>query len=167
MSRLLHLINRLKAQASWTMLTPSQRLTFAELEKRWRFPDRLNLCGSQGSGKTFLGWVMARQHQAHFYASPRGLERNQPPYPTDIIIDNAPTEEKNLRRLLSELQLRHVRRVLLITPSPIHLGLPVITLCAPTQVDIATVYENCSQVQFHCPHPLNEGNFWNVIQSVL
>ncbi len=171
MSRLLDLINRLKAQASWTMLTASQQITFAELEKRWQFPDRLNLCGPQGSGKTFVGWAMARQHQVHFYASPRLLEHDQPPYPTDIIIDNAPSEEKNLRRLLAELQLRQVHKVLFITSNPIHLGLPVSTLALPTKTDIATVYENCSRLQFY-PSSLSKGdeekiNFWDVIYSVL
>lgn len=171
MSRLLHLINRLKAQASSTMLTTSQQMAFAELEKRWRFPDRLNLCGPQGSGKTFVGWAMARQHQARFYASPRLLVHDQPPYPTDIIVDNVPSEEKNLRRLLAELQLRQVRKVLFITSSPTHLGMPLITLAPPTKADIATVYENCSRLQFY-PPPLSKSdeekiNFWDVIYSVL
>lgn len=185
MSKLLTLINRLKAQTSWTMLTPGQRLAFAELEKRWQFPDRLNLYGPQGSGKTFLGWVLARHlPQVNFYASPRLFEQDQAPYPTDIIIDNAPSEEKKLRRLLSELQLRQVRRVLFVTQSPIRLGWSTIELASPTAADIATIYENCSKLQFYpSPSSSNESpriifrntgesneeiaNYWQVIFSVL
>jgi hypothetical protein len=173
MSRLLHLINRLKAQASWTMLTASQQRAFDELEKRWIFPDRLNLCGSPGSGKTFLGWVLSRQYQAHFYSSPKTLYRDQPSYPLNIIVDNAPSEEKKLRHLLSELQLRQVRRVLFITQKPIRLGLPIIELSTPTPADITTVYENCGKIQFYSSDPLaNKSdketvNFWNIIYSVL
>lgn len=185
MSRLLFLINRLKAQASATMLTPSQRLAFAELEKHWRFPDRLNLCGPPGSGKTFLGWVIARHlQQVKFYATPRLFEQAQPPYSIDIVIDSAPSEEKKLRRLLAELQLRGVRRVLFITQNPIRLGLPTIELAPPTPADIATVYENCSKLQFYPQpssntedtHPISRNtgdrveeivNYWQAIFSVL
>ncbi len=167
MSKLLQLTNRLKAQASWNILTPGQRTILTELEKRWRFPDRINLCGPQGSGKTFLAWVMARQHEAHFYASPGMLDRDEPPYPTQIIIDNAPSEEKKLRRLLAELQLRQVCKVLLITRSAIRLGLPVITLPPPAEADITAIYENCSKLQFYCLGPIKKGNFWNVIHSLL
>ncbi len=167
MSKLLNLTNRLKAQASWHMLTASQRIAFDELEKRWRYPDRINLCGPPGSGKTFMGWVMARQFQAHFYASPRTLDQDQPPYPTQIILDNAPTEGKKLRRLLSEVQLRQVHRLLLITQSPICLGFPVIALPSPTEADINTIYENLSQLHFHSSCLVTKGNFWNVVHSVL
>lgn len=183
MSRLLQLINRLKAEAAETMLTPSQRLVLTELEKRWQFPDRLNLCGPPGSGKTFLGWVMARQSQASFYASPRAFEQAQPPYPAGIIIDNAPSEEKEVRRLLSKLQLHQVRRTLFITSSPIRLGWPIMELPLPTAEDIAVICENCSRLQFHPsvslskePHSisstLNENDkdatsYWHIIYSVL
>jgi hypothetical protein len=183
-SKLLFLTNRLKAEASERMLTPSQRLALAELEKRWQFPDRLNLCGPPGSGKTFLGWVMARHlQQTSFYASPRVFEQAQPPYPTDIVIDNAPSEEKEVRRLLSKLQLYQVHRTLLITSSPIRLGWPVIELFLPTAADIAVIHENCSRLQFHpSPSSPNEthsvssapnendketANYWHIIYSVL
>lgn len=184
MSRLLQLINRLKAQATETMLTPSQRLVLIELEKRWQFPDRLNLWGPPGSGKTFLGWVTARHlPQASFYASPRAFEQAQPPYSTGIIIDNAPSEEKEVRRLLSKLQLHQVRQTLLITSNPIRLGWPVIELTLPTTADIAVIHENCSRLQFHpsssLPKKPHSGssipsendkeaaNYWHIIYSVL
>ena len=167
MSKLLHLINRLKAQANKDMLTPTQYLVFSELKQRWKFPDRINLCGPQGSGKTFLGWVMARHYSATFYASPQIFEQDLPLYTPDLIIDNAPTEEKKLRRLLSEIQLRQAHKVLLITQRPIKLGFPLVTLPLPAEADIAKIYGNLSILQFHSLRPMNEGNFWNIIYSVL
>jgi hypothetical protein len=153
------------------MLTSTQRAAFAELKKRWRYPDRLNLSGRRGSGKTFVGWVLARQSSAHFYGSVRVLEQEQPPYPTGIIIDNAPSEANTLRRLFAELQLRQVRRVLFITQSPICVGLPVITLEPPAATDIAIIYENFSQLQFYVAHSNQENednnNFWGVVNSIL
>ncbi len=178
MSQLLSLTNHLKAQANLNLLTPGQQQALAELESRWQFPDRLNLAGPPGSGKTFLAWTLARQHQAHFYAAPRQLGLEPPPYPLDVVIDNAPTEEKEVRRLLAELQLRQTRRLLLITRQPIRLGLPIIGLPAPTEADIAVVYDNCSRLQFY-PAALRDWpgypvarevetpDFWQVIYSVL
>lgn len=180
MSVLLHLLNRLKAQASWNMLTPSQRAAFSEFEKYWQFPERINLCGPPGSGKTFLGWVIGRQYGTSSYASPGALERDQSQFLAQVIIDNAPSEDKKLRRLLAELQLRQVRNLLLITQSPIHLGLPVIALPNPTEADIATAFENCNRLQlFTSQFPNNDSfpqspdrlkagdSLWKVIHSVL
>jgi hypothetical protein len=167
MSKLLTLINGLKAQASKEMLTPSQHTALAEVEKRWKFPDRVNLCGPPGSGKTFLGWVIARQLNAQFYASPRILAQEQSPYPTRAVIDNAPSEEKESRRLLAELQLRQFRNTLLITTRPVSMGLPVITLPSPATADIKTVYENLSKLQFVSPQLISEGNLWGLLYSVL
>jgi hypothetical protein len=167
MSKLLHLINRLKAQANPDMLTASQYQAFIQLNKQWHFPDKINLCGPQGSGKTFLGWVIARYYSANFYASPQTFEQDLPLYTPDIIIDNAPTEEKQTRRMLSEMQLRQVRRALLITNRPITLGFQVISLSLPTEADIVKVYANLNLLQFQTLQPVNDNNFWNIIYSAL
>ena len=167
MSKLLHLTNRLKAQASPEMLTPSQSVALVDLEKRWQFPDRVNLCGPAGAGKTFLGWVLTRQYEARFFASPHALKQEQELYPRQIIVDNAPSEEKNLRHLLAELQLRQVRNAVLISQNPNNLGLPIVTLPSPTQKDIAKIYENLNRLHFHSLESLDKENFWNIIYSVL
>ncbi len=167
MSKLLQLLNRLKAQVNEDMLTNSQQSTFADVIERWRFPDRINLCGPQGSGKTFLGWIIARRYQAGFYATPQIFKYDLPLYTPALIIDNAPTEEKELRRLLSEIQLRQIHKILLITQKSIRLGFPIISLSTPTEADISKIYKNLGNLQFYSSHSLNKGNFWNVIHSVL
>ena len=167
MSKLLHLINRLKAQANIKMLTASQAVAYDELSKRWRFPDRINLCGSEGSGKTFLGWVMARESGAYFYPNSQTFEQDLPLYSPGLIIDNAPTEEKKLRRLLSEIQLRQVQKVLLITQKPIKVGFPIVTLIPPTEEDIAMFYKNLNDLNFYAAQHLNQTNFWTLINSAL
>jgi len=53
MSKLLYLTNRLKTQATLNMFSPSQQIAYNAIEKSWRFPERVNLCGTQGCGKTF------------------------------------------------------------------------------------------------------------------
>lgn len=167
MSKLLHLTNRLKAQAALDMLSPSQRTAYDALEKSWRFPERVNLCGAPGSGKTFLGWVAAHHLNAHFYASPNALAQERPPYSQQIIVDNVSSDERSIRLLLAELQLRQIHNLALITNRPNKLGFPVITLPPPTPGDIAFVYKNFSNLQFHPYSPIAQGNFWEVIHSVI
>lgn len=168
MSRLLHLTNLLKAQANVEMLTPSQMAALATLSNHWRFPDRVNLCGPPGSGKTLLGWVLAYQFQVDFYASPQLFENDIPLFTSALIVDNAPSEEKKLRQLISEIQLRQLHKVLLITQKPNKIGLPTITLSEPTAEDVAKIYKNLSTLQFYPTEELaNKNNLWKIIYSVL
>ena len=167
MSKLLHLTNRLTAQATLNMLSPSQQIAYDAIEKKWRFPERVNLCGTQGCGKTFLGWVVARQLHAYFYAGPGILAQERPPYPQQIIVDNVPSDERSIRLLLAKLQLRRIRNLLLITSHPNKLGFPIITLPPPTPEDIALVYGNFSKLQFHPHTPVAQGSFWEVVYSVI
>ncbi|MCB9105088.1 MAG: hypothetical protein H6633_12730 [Anaerolineales bacterium] len=85
------------------------------------------ICAVQKGQENLLGWVMARESGAYFYPNSQTFEQDLPLYSPGLIIDNAPTEEKKLRRLLSEIQLRQVQKVLLITQKPIKVGFPIVT----------------------------------------
>jgi len=166
MSKLLHLTNRFKAQANKSFLTPTQQAMLYKLQQSWQFPEKINLYGSGGSGKTFLGWVLARQQQAMFYASPRRFFQdftvNQ-----SLIIDNAPIDEPQLRGILAELQLRNINRALFITHAPIRVPWPSFHLPTPTPTDIQTVYDHCGQMQYFTNTPRQSTNLWHIIQSIL
>jgi len=167
MSRLLKLLNYVKAQADQSMLTPSQRLAFDRVLKQWRFPDVINLCGPSGSGKTFLGWTIANYTSASFYVTPKHLKQDLPLFTRGIVVDNTPTESKGLRKVLSEIQLRQIENALLITRAPNRLGLATVRLDKPAKTDIEQLYQNFSRLQFHPDQPLDQGDCWQVIHSVL
>ncbi len=54
-NRMLSLVNRIKAEASRGFLTSNQLAALEEIERLWRFPERVNLWGPPGCGKRVLG----------------------------------------------------------------------------------------------------------------
>ncbi len=162
-SRMLILLNRLKAEARPDWLTDSQNAALAKIERLWRFPERANLYGPPGSGKTLLGWTVARALGASFYSSPRVYYAQSPQGQARVVIDNAPDDVLALRRLLAELQLNDTRSALVITSQLNRLGLPTVTLPAPTRQDVDVVYRNLSLLDFYALNPTHVANLWVVI----
>ncbi len=167
MSRLLVLLNHLKAEARRDWLTDSQNSAFSDVERLWRFPERVNLCGAPGVGKTFLAWSVARASGAAFYASPRIYQATTSSGQEKIVIDNAPDNVTDLRRLLATLQLNGVRTALFVTAHPNRSGLPTITLPIPTTQDVDTIYRNLSLLDYYALHPTYSDNLWTVVTQVL
>jgi hypothetical protein len=166
-SRMLSLINRIKAEASRSLLTGNQLTAFEEIEHLWHFQERVNLWGPPGSGKTMVGWVVGRSLHAAAYPSP-GSFREQSQYGEPrVIVDNVPYDQHTLRTILAEMQLKNIRTALLITIQPNRLGLPTVTLPPPTAEDIDVLYRNLSLMEYYALSPLREGNFWAIIHSVL
>jgi hypothetical protein len=165
-SRLLVLLNRLKAEARRDWLTGSQSTALANIEQLWRFPERVNLCGAPGVGKTFLAWSVARALCATFYASPRIYQATASPGQERVVIENAPDNVTDLRRLLATVQLNGVRTALFVTKHPNRLGLPTVTLPIPTTQDVDTIYRNLSLLDYYAPHPTYSNNLWAVVAQV-
>lgn len=169
MSQLLKLLNRLKAVASLERLTDSQQIAWHDIRQQLRFPERVNLYGPAGVGKTFLAWALARQQDAAFFASPAALARSDfiNELPRLVIVDNVTGEANDLRRLLAELQMRQTRSALIITCHPNPIGLPLVHLPLPVSQDIAIVYHNLSLLEHYALPPRNAGNLWQIIHSTL
>lgn len=167
MSRLLHLHNRLKAEARPELLTNSQHAVVATIGKYWQMPERVNLVGPRGTGKTFIGWTLTRVEGAVFFASPQIVKGVDVRGDCPLIIDNVSVEERSLRSLIAELQLLNVRKALLISADENRLGLPIVRLEYPTQDDIDVVYHNLSLLEYYALTPLVEGTLWQIIYSTL
>ncbi|MBN1877089.1 MAG: ATP-binding protein [Anaerolineae bacterium] len=161
------LLNRLKTEVCRDWLTDSQSVTLAEIERLWCFPERVNLYGPPGSGKTLLGWTVARVLHSVVYASAHSYYMQAASGQTHVVIDNAPDDALALRRLIAELQLNDTRTVLVITTQPNHLGLPTIALPIPTHRDVDIVYRNLSLLDYYASNPLYDENLWAVIGQVL
>lgn len=161
------LLNRLKAEARRDWLTDSQAAALTEIEQLWRFPERVNLYGPPGAGKTFLAWGLARTLDAAYYPSPRiyctAAAREQ----ARVVIDNAPDDATAVRRLLAELQLNDARTALIITVLPNRLGLPTVALPQPDSQDVDIIYRNLSRLDYYSLFPHHAENLWTVIEQVL
>lgn len=166
MSRLLILQNQLKKEARYELLIDQQRRAFDYVTHAWRFPERLFVLGAAGCGKTFLGWALARGHGATHYASPEDFTQSTS---TDqaIVVDNVYPEPKSLRWLLSEMQLRQIRRAVMISRYESTLGLPIFALDLPSSDEISVVYHNLSLLEYYALEPLTAGNLWAIIHSTL
>ncbi|GAB4528656.1 MAG: hypothetical protein Kow0063_05000 [Anaerolineae bacterium] len=167
MSRMLCLLNRIKAEARRDLLTGNQLIAFEEIKRLWQFPERVNLWGPPGSGKTMVGWVVGRSLHATIYSSPDTFRERSQYGEARVIVDNVPYDQHALRTVLAEMQLKNIRTALLITIQPNRLGLPTVALRPPTTEDIDVLYRNLSLMEHYALSPLREGNFWDIIYSVL
>jgi hypothetical protein len=168
-SQFLALLNRLKQEARLEWLTDSQWVACRLVQQQIRFPERVNLCGATGSGKTFLAWALTNELNAKFFRSPEVLGQSDfVAEPSRLaIVDNVVSDTADLRRLLAELQMRNLRSAILVTRQPNSIGLPIIPLPLPTPQDITVVYHNLSLLDQYAIPPLPEGNLWRIVRSTL
>lgn len=169
MSQLLSVHNHLKAQAGVNRLAGHQRRAYEAIVAQWRFPARLNLCGPAGSGKTYLGWVVAEFQGASYLADPEKLAETlvtvQPGQA--VVMDNAKSDPYVLRQVLATLDLYNIRRALIITRTPNANILPPIALDAPVAEDLAQVRHNLKDAGYHNSTLTQHASLWAIIYSTL
>lgn len=166
MSRLLTLQNQLKIRARVDKLADHQLRVFRDIEARWRHPEKLSLHGPAGAGKTFLGWALAYELDAAFWAAPE-LLAPAPSAGAPVIIDNVDVDPYRMRHLLAALERYNVRRALLITRAPNPGLLPAILLPAPEANDVTVVLHNLSQLEFYTLSAPESANLWSVVRATL
>lgn len=166
MSRLLTLQNQLKIRAREGRLTDHQLRAFGDIQTAWRHPQRLNLCGPTGAGKTFLAWALAYELDATYFAAPELLAA-VPAAEAPAIIDNVDVDAYPLRGLLARLDLYNLHRVLLISRVANPGLLPAVALPAPDEADRTIVLHNLSELEFYSLHPVDSANLWTIIHATL
>lgn len=167
MTKLLRLLNRLKAEVRLDILADTQKHALDEIVRLWKFPGHVNLYGEPGSGKTAVGWAASRTLDTRFLSS-LGSFRESTIYPLHkAIIDNSKSDSRTIRATLAEAQLRGSRRTLLITTDPNRLGLPTIQLKPPERRDVDIIYHNLSLLEYYPIEPTYSQNLWDIIYSVL
>jgi len=164
---MLFLLNQLKTQAKPDWLTDGQRAAFNAARDALRFPERVNLYGPVGSGKTFMAWVLGRVLTIPCFPSPTAFERRTERPTPRAVVDNADAGERAIRNLLAVAQRKDTHTLLFITRRPNAMGFRTITLPAPTPNDFDVVYHNLSLIEFYALPPVREGNLWNAIRAVL
>ncbi|HHW40995.1 MAG TPA: hypothetical protein GXX19_07590 [Syntrophomonadaceae bacterium] len=131
----IRLHNKVKESATFQLLSPNQRAAFSFLQKAVRYANRLNLYGESGVGKTFVGWVLARELGALYLPDPSGkMEKAE-----IIVIDDAPFTRMQSRILYGEA-LEYANSVILLSREPINDHIVQVQLSL-TAEDLAFVAE--------------------------
>jgi hypothetical protein len=167
MSKLLLILNKIKAQANREFLTNTQLKALVEIENLWRFPERINLWGPEGCGKTMIGWIVSKENNGIFFSNQEKFFDLEYCTNTHVIVDNVNLYEKNFRRVIAELQIRNNKHTLIITKKPNNYGFPCVYLPEPSNDDIVVVYNNLRLLGFYSASSISERNLWRVVHSVL
>lgn len=121
----IELENRIKAEATRSWCFPSQAKVYAEVTPFLGGIQRvLNVYGLQGTGKTFLAHIMAKEGICDYVPSPDELVHTE----RTLIVDNAPFERTLARDLRSKMRKLELGQLLLITRFRIEDALPAFEL---------------------------------------
>jgi len=114
MNKLANLNARIRDRLTEDWLTPSEKAAWAWVKRLDAPPHRvINLYGSEGTGKTFLGWLMERQNYAS-YASFGG-----PFTPTlpRMVVDDTPADRPNTREFQTMVDNLKIKQIIILTRS--------------------------------------------------
>lgn len=132
----IRLHNKLKESANFQLLSPNQREAFSLIQKAVRYANRLNLYGEAGVGKTFVGWVLARELGALYLPDPSYQMQKA----EIIVVDDAPSTRMQSRIIYGEA-LEYANSVILLNREPINDHIIQVQLSL-TAEDLAFVGEN-------------------------
>ena len=147
MNRWVDSLNRLRATADATTLSSSQWHAGEAVVALLRAHNTVNLYGLPGTGKTYLGWALARMTGARLVPSPgrlAGLDRYGPVasrlgpglpghWPDArldgvVIVDQCPDSRTKVRSFVSDVTDAGFRRAVVVTQAPISDHFPHVEL---------------------------------------
>lgn len=105
---------RIRDRLSAEWLTPSQKIVWERIRQFDGPPHRvINIYGAEGSGKSFLAWVMEREQ----YASYSIWGRDYHPTYSRLILDDAVTEREATREVRPLVDRLNLKQIILVTRS--------------------------------------------------
>ncbi len=136
MNRYIDALNRIRQNADASWLTPNQKAAYTQLIERWQFLDEINLWGSPGSGKTFIGWVLHKQGYAIYVSDPKRIPSFS--VHSAIIVDNCFWSRQTIRKVLQDCRLLRYQKIALITSEPAQDQIACIEVkCSPEDLERA------------------------------
>ena len=167
MSDRLRIVDNIKRHPTEELLTPTQRQIWESLCNLLQFPQRLNLCGPAGSGKTFVAWAVARTTGAIHVPIPTALYGLVPGNEI-LMIDNAPHDEDDVRRIMATCNLLEARSFILITRQPVTMPIRTLELTLPTAADIDVVIRTFGRSGYFAQGSSSLGsNLWTILSTCI
>lgn len=163
MSRWLQLVSEMKRRSPDRYLTATQEQAFDQLCEALRFPNRINLYGPCGSGKTYVAWALASAVGAVHVALPELVGELESGHDC-IIVDNVFHHEDSVRRVLAQTDLLGASSTVLITQAPVDVTMRRVELPLPTAEDVAKVLQSYWRLGYYQQHDLPaQPNFWQLL----
>lgn len=165
MSTWLRLLNEMKRRPMEDYLTPSQRAARDQICDLLRFPNRINLYGPHGSGKTYVAWAVVRATGATHVPSPEHLAEMQPPHET-LLIDNTAYHEAEIRRLMAVANLLGATSTVFITSAKVQMPMHYVNLPLPEPAEVAATLTAYARMGFYQVNELPANpSFWDIMQA--
>ena len=166
MSQLIRYLNQIKNKQKIDWLTPSQQLAFSSIKDALQVPSTVNLFGSAGAGKTFLGWNLAHELSFAYLTHPEKISRFDRFGQEGIIVDNCNSERYDHRELLKMTRFRQINRAIFITRRMINDYTHFVELYA-TAHDIQAARQNLIDAKILLAHRENPPNLWYLVNPSL
>jgi len=132
MTQYANFINTLKSQCDKSWLTPSQRSIFDKLDSGFTTQRVVNVYGAEGTGKTFLGWILEKENMGKYFVNVEDLKQylisNHGPNGIVAVIDNFPADRKAHRDFRSKMLDMGVERSVVLTQFAIPDDVPKLLL---------------------------------------
>lgn len=165
MSEWLHLLNEMKRRPMEEYLTPTQRVAREEICALLRFPNRINLYGPCGSGKTYVAWAVVRATGAAHIPVPEKLQSLERPVEI-LLIDNAIHYESKVRQLMAQANLLGAESVIFITQQAVELPMHRVQLPLPKSNEVATILAAYARLGFYQQRDIPENpTLWNIMNA--
>lgn len=147
MSRLVEFRNRIQHHFRREWLCPSQKQVYAHLQELLVFQDAVNLCGSSGSGKTFLTWLLEKELSVPvcFLAEVEEAAEQNLMDAAVAIADPHSAERPAIRQSLAQLRGWGYKKVIFVSDEPTADQLPVCQLIL-TNTDLIKVHQNWESI---------------------
>jgi len=112
MSNLSNFNARLKDRLSLSWLTPSESVVWNQIQQFDAPPHRvINIYGAEGTGKTFLAWVMEREKYACYSIWGESMMPTLP----RLVIDDAPSDKPSSREFRPMVEKLGIKQIILLT----------------------------------------------------
>lgn len=165
MSEFIRLLNQIKTHRTLDWLTPSQVEAMLDLRKTLRIPGTVNLFGSTGVGKTFLGWSLADETGYVYLPHIDHLADLQNQEIVGLIVDNCASDREAHRNILKQLSFQEIRYAVLITQQMIDDYTSYVELRLEAQ-DWDKVTENLGSLKVF-RDPSSTSNLWQLLNPHL
>lgn len=155
-------INEIKTKLNKDWLTVSQGKVFSQCKEFLNSHYKLiNLYGKEGTGKTFVGWVLNKEKIGKYYSTVNKVEDNQ----KNIIIDNCDYNRQFARDLRNKLRLKRIKHALLITRYRVEDDIPAFYLNI-TEDDIKIFKHNLFIYLNIKVSDINDKNLWEYFKRL-